>query len=35
MIGHDDGRMLDKESISKKDRELLDKIRHASALGGA
>ena len=34
MSDHDDGRVLDKESIRKKDRELLDKIRHASALGG-
>jgi hypothetical protein len=30
----DGGRALDKESIRKKDRELLDKIRHASAFGG-
>jgi hypothetical protein len=28
------GRAVDKESIRKKDRELLDKIRHASAFGG-
>ena len=30
----DGGRGLDKEAIRKKDRELLDKIRHASAFGG-
>src|SRR5262245_46382594 len=29
------GPTLDKEAIRKKDRELLDKIRHASAFGGA